>query len=80
MEDDRKILNLLANGPVSLSGCGSYLGMDRKTFENVIEDFLFREGYITRGSRGRDITEEGMKILTHTNRDQEKPVPKPRTF
>ena len=64
MEDDRKILNLLANGPVSLSGCASYLSMDRKTFENVIEDFLFREGYITRSSRGRDITEKGMEILT----------------
>jgi Holliday junction DNA helicase RuvB len=63
MEDDRKILNLLANGPVSLSGCASYLGMDRKSFENVIEDFLFREGYITRSSRGRDITEKGMEIL-----------------
>ena len=63
MEDDRKILNLLSNGPVSLSGCASYLGMDRRTFENVIEDFLFREGYITRSSRGRDITEKGMEIL-----------------
>ena len=63
MEDDRKILNLLSNGPVSLSGCASYLGMDRKTFENVIEDFLFRQGYITRGSRGRDITEKGMEVL-----------------
>ena len=63
MEDDRKILRLLSNGPVSLSGCASYLGMDRKSFENVIEDFLFREGYITRGSRGRDITEKGMELL-----------------
>ena len=63
MENDRKTLNLLSNGPVSLSGCASYLGMDRKTFENVIEDFLFRQGYITRGSRGRDITEKGMEIL-----------------
>jgi Holliday junction DNA helicase RuvB len=63
MEDDRRILNLLSNGPVSLTGCASYLGMDRKSFENTIEDFLFREGYITRGSRGRDITEKGMEIL-----------------
>ncbi len=63
MENDRRILNLLSNGPVSLSGCASYLGMDRKSFENTIEDFLFREGYITRGSRGRDITENGMEIL-----------------
>ena len=80
MEDDRKILNLLANGPVSLSGCASYLGMDRKTFENVVEDFLFREGYITRGSKGRDITEKGMGILTLTNQRQERPAPKHRTF
>ena len=64
MEDDRKILRLLSSGPVSLTGCASYLGMDRKTFENVIEDFLFREGYVTRGSRGRDITEKGMETLT----------------
>jgi Holliday junction DNA helicase RuvB len=63
MEEDRRILNLLANGPVSLSGCASYLGMDRKTFEGVIEDFLFRQGYITRGSKGRDITEKGMEVL-----------------
>jgi Holliday junction DNA helicase RuvB len=63
MEDDRKILNLLSDRPVSLMGCASYLGMDRKTFENVIEDFLFREGYITRSSRGRDITEKGMEVL-----------------
>jgi Holliday junction resolvasome RuvABC ATP-dependent DNA helicase subunit len=39
--------------------------MDRKTFEGVIEDFLFRQGYITRGSRGRDITEKGMEVLAH---------------
>jgi Holliday junction DNA helicase RuvB len=68
MEDDRKILNLLSNGPVSLTGCASYLRMDRKTFENVIEDFLFREGYITRSSRGRDITEKGMEVLIHVSR------------
>lgn len=72
-EDDRKILNLLSKGPVSLSGCASYLGMDRKTFENVIEDFLFREGYITRGSRGRDITEKGMKILVSKSKETDKP-------
>jgi Holliday junction DNA helicase RuvB len=62
-EDDRRILELLSNGPVSLSGCASYLSMDRKTFENVIEDFLFRQGYITRNSKGRDITEKGMEVL-----------------
>lgn len=67
MEDDRRILHLLSNGPVSLAGCASYLGMDRITFEDIIEDFLFREGYIKRTSRGRDITEKGMEILTRTD-------------
>ncbi len=80
MENDRKILALLSNGPVSLSGCASCLGMDRKTFENVIEDFLFREGYITRGSKGRDITEKGMEILTLIEQKPEKPEPKRRAF
>ncbi len=80
MEDDRKVLNLLSNGPVSLTGCASYLGMDKKTFENVIEDFLFREGYITRGSRGRDITEKGMEILTLISGQPEKNASKPRIF
>ena len=80
MEDDRKILDLLSKGPVSLSGCASYLGMDRKTFENIIEDFLFRKGYITRGSKGRDITEKGMEILTLINQKQEEPGPKRKVF
>jgi Holliday junction DNA helicase RuvB len=75
MEDDRKILNLLSNGPVSLTGCASYLRMDRKTFENVIEDFLFREGYITRSSRGRDITEKGMEILARISQYPEDCTP-----
>lgn len=61
--EDRNLLELLASGPCSLSKCASALGMDKRTFEETVESFMFRAGYITTNSRGRMLTKKGIEIL-----------------
>jgi Holliday junction DNA helicase RuvB len=49
--------------PVGLSNLASALGYDRRTLEEVTEPFLVRKGLIARTTRGRQLTENGIKFL-----------------
>ena len=60
---DRNLLTFLAGGPASLTRCAGHLGMDRKTFEETVEHYLSKAGYITTSSRGRMLTEKGTQYL-----------------
>lgn len=62
-QDDRRLLELLSSGPCSLTRCATYVGLDKTTFQETIELFLFREGYITTNSRGRMLTDKGKEML-----------------
>ncbi|WP_457567511.1 Holliday junction branch migration DNA helicase RuvB [Desulfurobacterium sp.] len=64
---DRKILKTIAEtfkgGPVGLNNLALALNEDRETLENIHEPYLIKSGLIVRTSRGRKITEKGLKII-----------------
>ncbi|WP_457569062.1 Holliday junction branch migration DNA helicase RuvB [Desulfurobacterium sp.] len=64
---DRKILKTIAKtfkgGPVGLNSLALALNEDRETLENIHEPYLIKLGLIVRTSRGRKITEKGLKII-----------------
>ena len=60
-----KALKNSFNGkPVGLETLSHFIGEDSQTIEDMIEPYLLKKGYIARTSRGRIITEEGLKIIT----------------
>lgn len=65
---DIYLLNALKNSfngkPVGLETLSHFIGEDSQTIEDMIEPYLLKKGYIARTSRGRVITEEGLKIIT----------------
>ena len=65
---DRNILKVIAEqykgGPVGIETIAVTLGEERSTIEDVYEPFLVHSGFISRGPRGRSLTEKGKKILT----------------
>lgn len=65
---DRKILSIVFNdfggGPVGLSTLAAALSEDVDTLSEVYEPFLMKSGLIKRTSRGRVLTENGLKRAT----------------
>jgi holliday junction DNA helicase RuvB len=65
---DRNILKVIAEqykgGPVGIETIAVTLGEERSTIEDVYEPFLVHSGFISRGPRGRSLTDKGKKILT----------------
>jgi Holliday junction DNA helicase RuvB len=64
---DRLVLSTLIHqfqgGPVGLEAIAAATGEDSKTIEEVYEPFLVFQGYLSRGPRGRSITEAGKSVL-----------------
>ncbi|WP_022846541.1 MULTISPECIES: Holliday junction branch migration DNA helicase RuvB [unclassified Desulfurobacterium] len=64
---DRRILKTIAEtfkgGPVGLNSLALALNEDKETLENIHEPYLIKLGLIVRTSRGRKITEKGLKII-----------------
>ncbi|SNR62679.1 Holliday junction branch migration DNA helicase RuvB [Desulfurobacterium atlanticum] len=64
---DRKILQVIyevfKGGPVGLNALSLALNEDKDTIENVHEPFLVKMGFIIRTSRGRKITNLGLKAI-----------------
>lgn len=56
--------NSFSGKPVGLETLSHFMGEDSQTIEDMIEPYLLKKGYIARTSRGRVITEEGLKMLT----------------
>lgn len=64
---DRKILKTIVDrysgGAVGLDALAATIGEERSTLEEVYEPYLLHEGFITRGPRGREITDFGRQHL-----------------
>lgn len=69
---ERRYLAILAetNRPVRLSVIASRLGLPPRTLSHVVEQFLLREGLITRVEQGRAITPRGIEHLRGSNRTE----------
>lgn len=69
---DRDILKVLKEryegGPVGIDALSVTLGEERSTIEDVYEPFLVHQGFLSRGPRGRYITEKGAKFLELNNK------------
>jgi holliday junction DNA helicase RuvB len=68
LEDtDRKILSIISKnfngGPVGLKSIAAAIAEEEDTIEDVYEPYLMRLGFIARTSRGRMITDLGVKHL-----------------
>lgn len=61
---DWKLLDLLRKKSCALSRCAGYLGMDRRTFEETVFPYLFKQGYVITSSKGLELTDEGIRIAT----------------
>jgi Holliday junction DNA helicase RuvB len=67
-EVDLKYLKFLKhNGSAGLMTLSSYLDTDKDNIENYIEPWLIRNGFITKGARGRSITSTGLRLLNDSN-------------
>jgi Holliday junction DNA helicase RuvB len=66
-EIDRTILKTLLNnfsgGPIGLSTLAASISEDEVTLADVYEPFLMKCGYMKRTSRGRVLTQKGLKYL-----------------
>ena len=75
-EIDNKILTTIIDkfkgGPVGIGTIATAVGEDAGTVEEVYEPFLFKEGFIKRTPRGREVTELAYSHLSLT------PNPSPR--
>ena len=65
---DRRLLKLIidtyAGGPVGIETIAAAIGEDSGTLETVIEPFLLQLGFLKRTSRGRVVTQNGMKHMS----------------
>lgn len=59
----RTILNNFNGGPVGVSTLAASISEDVATISDVYEPFLMKCGYIKRTSRGRVLTQKGLKYL-----------------
>ena len=59
----RTILERYDGGPVGVEAIAVSIGEDRSTVEEVYEPYLVFQGYLSRGPRGRSITESGKSVL-----------------
>ena len=68
---DRAILTVISEryrgGPVGIETLAITLGEESATIEDVYEPFLVYQGFLSRGPRGRSLTESG-KLLVQKNR------------
>lgn len=62
-ETDWTLLNKLNEGPLAITRCAGYLGMDKKTFEATIFPYLFKRGLIIIYSRGVQLTDAGVELV-----------------
>ena len=64
-QTDQSVLQMLARAmePVGLTTLASSLGEEESTIEDMAEPFLLRQGFITKTSRGRLITQKGLEHL-----------------
>lgn len=64
---DRLILQTIRDryngGPVGIETLAHTIGEDRTTLEEVFEPFLVHRGFVTRGPRGRELTDLGERHL-----------------
>ncbi len=64
---DRQILETISlryhGGPVGIEALAATLGEERATIEEVYEPYLVYTGFVTRGPRGRVLTEAGKQHL-----------------
>ena len=64
---DRKLLETIYSvynsGPVGIDAIASSLNEETDTIEDVVEPYLLMTGFLRRTSRGRELTEEGIKYL-----------------
>lgn len=64
---DRQILQVLCEryrgGPVGIDTLSVSLGEEKSTIEDVYEPYLVCQGYLSRGPRGRSVTEKGRRHL-----------------
>jgi len=59
----RTVLERFDGGPVGIESLAVSVGEDRSTIEEVYEPYLVFSGYLTRGSRGRILTETGKNAI-----------------
>lgn len=66
-EEDSKYIQILyenfEGGPVGLSTLAIALSEDKGTLEDVTESFLIQKGFVKKTSKGRVLTEKGIKHL-----------------
>ena len=64
---DRQILKTIngryGGGPVGIDALAVSLGEERETLEEVYEPFLVYQGFLSRGPRGRYLTEKGKQLV-----------------
>lgn len=64
---DRKylkiIIDLYGGGPVGIEAIAASLGEDKGTLEDVVEPFLLKKGFVTRGPRGRTAAQAAFRHL-----------------
>ncbi len=64
---DRRILRIIQDrylgGPVGIEALAATIGEERATIEDVYEPFLLHQGFIRRGSRGRELTSQAIEHL-----------------
>lgn len=64
---DRLILKTIweryDGGPVGIETLAATIGEEKSTIEDVYEPFLVHHGFLSRGPRGRSLTEEGKRHL-----------------
>lgn len=64
---DRRIMRIIQEryqgGPVGIEALAATIGEERATIEDVYEPFLLHQGFVRRGSRGRELTAQGVEHL-----------------
>ena len=59
------LLNNFAGGPIGISTLSASISEDESTVADVYEPYLMKCGFIKRTSRGRVLTQKGLKYLEH---------------
>lgn len=71
---DRRILIVLRDryhgGPVGIETLAATVGEERSTVEEVYEPFLLHQGFLIRGPRGRELSEQGRRHLESAGASQ----------
>jgi len=76
-ETDRKIMKVLLDhngGPCGIKTISAAIGEEAGTIEEVHEPFLIRKGFLRKTSRGRELTEKGLKYIGSSTEQNEPPL------